>query len=84
MINSYLNWVKAHLVLGVRKLDSSAPYMGFIKSDLANFLSFLSLFLTTSLLSTPVASRTPASWGLVFNIEVSGAAILLKPWIKRQ
>ena len=66
-------------MLGVRKLSSSTPRTGFEKSDLADFISFLPLVLTTSLSSTLVASRVLASWRLVFNIEVSGAAILLKP-----
>ena len=79
LVNTCLNWVKARLALGIRKLGSSAPRTGFVKSDLANFLSFLLLLLTTLLLSTPVACRAPAGQGLIFNIEVSGAAILLKP-----
>ena len=53
--------------------------MGFVKSDLADFPLFLPLLLTTSLLLIAVAGRALADWGLVFNIEVSGAAILLKP-----
>ena len=68
----------------VRKLGSSTLRMGFVKSDLAYFPSFLPLLLMTSLLSTPVAGKAPASWRLVFNIEMSKAAILLKLWIKRQ
>ena len=79
MVNTCLNWVKARLALGVRKLGSSALRIGFVKSDLVNFLSFPPLFPTTSLSSTAVAGRVPAGWGLVFNIEVSRAAILLKP-----
>ena len=66
-------------MLGVRKLDSSALYTGFVKSDLVNFPSFLPLFPTNSLSLTPVAGRALAGWGVVFNIELSGAAILLKP-----
>lgn len=57
--------------------------MGFVKSDLDNFLSFLSILLTILLLSILVSGRAVASWRLVFNIKVSRAAILLKPQIKR-
>ena len=69
---------------GVRKLDSSALRTGFKKSELADFPSFPPLLLTTSLSSTPVAGRATAGWELVFNIELSVAAILLKPWMKRR
>ena len=76
--------VKACLASGVRKLGSSAPRTGFVKSDLADFPSFPLLLLMTSLSSTAVAGKALASWVLIFNIEVSGAAILLKPWMKRR
>ena len=46
--------------LRVKKLGSFAPCMGFVKSDLANFPSFLTLLPTTSLLSIPVAGKVPA------------------------
>ena len=79
MVNTCLNWVKARLVSRVRKLDSSATRMGFVKSDLADFLVFLPLLPTTLLSSIPVAGKVLPGWRLVFNIEISGAAILLKP-----
>ena len=78
LVNTCLNWVKACLALGVRKLNSFALRIGFVKSDLAYFPSFLPLLPTTSLLSIPVACKVPVSWKIVFNIEVSRAAILLK------
>ena len=71
-------------MLEVRKLGSSILRISFVKSDLANFLLFLPLLPTTSLLSILVAGRAPAGYGLVFNMDVSGAVILLKPWMKRQ
>ena len=84
LVNACLNQVKACLVSGARKLGSSALHTGFIKSDLANFLSFPLLLLTTLQLSKPVADKAPAGWELVFNIEVSATAILLKPWTKHR
>ena len=63
----------------VRKLSFSTLYTGFVKLNLANFLSFPPLLPMTLLSSILVASRASASWGLVFNIEVSEAGILLKP-----
>ena len=79
MVNACFNWGKARLVLGVRKLGSSTLCSGLVKLDLADFLLFLLLLPMTLLLSILVASRALASEGLVFNIEMSGAAILLKP-----
>ena len=78
LVNTCLNWLTGHLASRVRKLDSSTLRMGFVKLDLPNFLSFLPILLTTSLLSTPEVGRAQARWGLVFNIEVSRAAIFLK------
>ena len=63
----------------VRKIDFFALYTGFVKSDLADFSSFPSLLLMALLLLILVASRALAGWELIFNIEISGAAILLKP-----
>ena len=83
MVNAWLNWVKAHLASRVKKIGFSASRIYFVNSDLADFLLFPPLLLITLLLSTLIASKIPAGWGLVFNIEVSGAAILLKPWMKR-
>ena len=76
--------MKAYLASKVEKLGFSALCTGFVKLDLANFLSFLLLLLITLLLSTPVTGRAPADWKLIFNMEVSGAAILMKPWMKRR
>ena len=66
-------------MFGVKKLDSFAIRTGFVKSDLANFSSFLPLLSTTLLSSTRVAGRALVGLGLIFNIEVSRVAILLKP-----
>ena len=41
----------------IKKLDSSALYIGFIKLDLADFLLFLFLLPITLLSSTLVADR---------------------------
>ena len=53
--------------------------MGFVKSNLTNFLSFLLLLSMTLLTKTLVASEAPVSCRLIFSIKVSGVAILLKP-----
>ena len=84
LVNTCLNWVKAHLASRVKKVGFSALRTCFIKSDLTNFPLFLSLLLTTSLLLEPVAGRAVAGWELDFNIEVSRTVILLKPWMKCQ
>ena len=52
--------------------------MGFIKSDLANFLLFPLLLPTNLLLLRLVASKMQAILELVLNNKVSRAAILLK------
>lgn len=48
-------------MLEIKKLDSSALYIGFVKSNLANFLSFLLLITMILLFLIPIASRIPAS-----------------------
>ena len=65
--------------MGVRKLGSSTLHISFIKSDLVDFLLFLPLLPTTSLLLILVTYRVQAGWDLVFNIKVSKTTILLKP-----
>ena len=67
-----------YLVLEVRKLDFSTLCIGFIRSDLTDFLSFLLLLIMTLLSLTTVIDKVQASSGLVFNIEMSLAAVLLK------
>ena len=47
-------------MLGVKKLGSSTLRIGFVKSDLADFLLFLSLLLKILLSSIPVAGRALA------------------------
>ena len=83
MVNVCLNWVKTRLALKVWKLGSSALCTNFVKLNSPDFLSFPPLLSTTLLLSILVAGRALAAWELVFNIEVSRAVTLLKPWMKR-
>ena len=93
-MNISRKWLKAFLASGVRKVGSPvAPIFG----TRIKFLDFLFLDkFTTVLLALPSTPTTSLSSTLnvfgadssddpvVFNKEVSGAAILLKPWMKRQ
>ena len=90
MVNVSLNWLKASLALGVKNPDSLiAPIFGARVLDRGKFL-IISLILLpippkTSILSVlNVFGANFLDDPVVFNIEVSGAAILLKPWMKRQ
>ena len=94
-MNASLKWLKAFLVLEVKKLGSPIAlifriyvnYLDFLFLDLDESTTVLSalllLPLTTSLLPALKALKTTFLDDLVvFNIEVSGAAILLKSRMK--
>ena len=73
--------MKTYLVSGVRKLDFFTLYIAFIKlslMDLAKFLLFLLILLTTLLLSILIYSRVFISYNIVFNIKINRSVILLK------
>ena len=90
LMNASRKWLKAFLALEVRKLDSLvAPIFDICVDFLNEFLTVLLALpsppLTTSLSSNLNIFRAEFSdYLVVFNIEVNSAAILLKPWIKRQ
>ena len=85
MINASRNWLKAFLALGVRKVGSS------IAPIFCTSVNFLDKFMIISLalpLPPPTISLSSALNAfeanslddpVVFNKEISGAAILLKP-----
>ena len=93
MINACLKKLKASLMLGIRKVGSSVASISEECIKISNLLFFdfleidefltVSLALpptpTTSLLSALNAFRIKFDDLVVFNIEVSSAAILLKP-----
>ena len=89
MINAFLNQVKAKLALIVKK--SALELIFFIELDrFAILLSILSLLMLppTSVLSLFLFALVQAGLAeidgaVVSNIEVNGAAILLKPLINR-
>ena len=89
-MNASFKWLKAFLALGVRKLGSPVtPIFGI-------HVNFLDKFLIVSLALPPPLPTTLLSSALnlfgadssdnpvVFNRKVSGIAILLKSWMKRQ
>ena len=89
MINACRKWLKIFLVLGVKKLSSPiAPIFG-TRIKFLDF-SFLDKFTTVPLILLPLPPITSLSLALnafeaytsddlvVFNKEVSSAAILLK------
>ena len=100
MINTCFKWLKAFLALGVKNIGFPIASMSKKCVEILDFLFFdfldldefltvlltlLPLFPTTSLASAPnVFGANFLDDSVVFNIEVSGAAILLKPWMKRQ
>ena len=75
---------------GVRKLGSPvAPifsiYVDFPNESLIVSLALPPLALTTSLLSAlNIFGADSLDDPVVFNMEISGTAILLKPWMKRR
>ena len=89
LLNASYKWVKVFLALGVRKLSSSvAPIFG-ICINFPDKLMTVSLALLQPLPTTSLLLALNAFGGnslgdsVVLNGEISGAAILLKPWIKR-
>ena len=83
-MNASYKWLKTFLTLGVRKLGSPvAPIFGirvdFLDEFLTVLLALLSPSPTTSLsLILNVLRADFSDDPVVFNIEVSGAVILLK------
>ena len=87
MVKAYLKWLKASLASEVRNLGFSKLLPLFVLLNLADFLDasnqpIVLLPPTTSLSSTLKADTTDDL--VVFNMAVIGAAILLKPLIKRR
>ena len=82
--------LKAFLALEVKKRDSLVAFLHVKFSkflDLDKFLTILSVLsrptpLTISSLA-PSALRAGPDYPVIFNIEMSSTAILLKSWIKR-
>ena len=96
MINACLKRLKAFLAPSVRKISSLMALIRVKFSDFS-FFNFLHLDKSTTVsLALPPLSTTSLQSALnsfrakssddfvVFNIEVSDAAILLKPRMKRQ
>ena len=94
MLNTGRKWLKAFLALGVRKLDSPVASIFGTRVKFLDLL-FLNKFTTILLARLPTPTTLlllalnvfrPDSLDdlVVFNKEVSDAAILLKPRIKHQ
>ena len=86
MVNACLKWLKAFLVSEVRNVDFSialirVQILDFAFFDFLDLNKFLSLQPppTTSLSLARSSLRAEFDGPIIFNIEVSGAAILLKP-----
>ena len=94
MINSSCKWLKTFLALEVKKLNFFVTLIFGIRIDFLDLL-FLNKFITVSLALLSLLLTTLFALArngfeansddlVVFNRKVSKAAILLKPWIKRQ
>ena len=97
-MNAYLKWLKAFLAPEVKNIGSlvtsiHVKFLDFLFFDFLDWDKFLTVLsaiplltpLTTLLLSVLNTFGANISDDLVvFSIEVSGAAILLKPRMKRR